>query len=128
VPTATALPNPSASSPASASACVAVPSWILGITVSAGSSNLRITGWSSDDFNASGTLINHSVYSAAAFAAQFNSCGPGSTTILAQTDACSSTCWLLNPGVSSGSTQINFTAVDDAGTTVTLSTPRVTLR
>jgi Zn-dependent metalloprotease len=128
VPAATALPNPSTSSLASASACGASPSWTLGITVSAGTSNLRITGWSSDDFNASGTLINHSVYSAASFAAQFNACGPGNTTILAQTDACASTCWLLSPGVISGSSQISFSAVDDAGRTLTFSTPRVTLR
>jgi hypothetical protein len=127
-PTATALPNPSASSATTAISCLASPSWVLGVTVSAGSSNLRITGFSSDDFNSSGTLINHSVYSTASFAAQFSSCGPGSTTILAQTDACSATCVTLNPGVSSGSTQITFTAVDDAGTTVTFSTPRVTLR
>jgi bacillolysin len=127
-PTATALPNPSVSDAASASACGTLPSWTLGITVSAGSSNLRITGFSTDDFNASGALINHSVYSAASFATLFDSCGPGSTTILAQTDACSETCWLLDPGVASGSTQINFSAVDDAGRTVTFSTPRVTLR
>ncbi|HEV8211692.1 MAG TPA: M4 family metallopeptidase [Vicinamibacterales bacterium] len=127
-PTATALPNPSASSAATAVSCLASPSWVLGVTVSAGSSNLRITSWSSDDFNAAGTLINHSVYSAAAFAAQFNSCGPGSASILAQTDACAATCWLLNPGVTSGSTQLSFAAVDDAGAPVTFSTPRVTLR
>jgi len=127
-PTATALPNPSASSAATALSCLASPSWALGVTVSAGSSNLRITSWSSDDFNAAGTLINHSVYSAAAFAAQFNSCGPGSASILAQTDACAATCWLLNPGVTSGSTQLSFAAVDDAGAPVTFSTPRVILR
>jgi hypothetical protein len=38
------------------------------------------------------------------------------------------TCWVLNPGVTNGSTQITFTGVDDAGRTVTFSTPRVTLR
>jgi bacillolysin len=127
-PRATALPDPSVSSADTASACGAIPSWLLGITVSAGSSTLRITGWSSDDFNDAGSLLNHSAYSAASFAAQFDSCGPGSTTILAQTDAGSSTCWLFNPGVARGSTQINFTAVDEAGRTLTFSTPRVTLR
>ena len=44
------------------------------------------------------------------------------------TDACTSVCWTLNPGVTTGSTQINFTAVDDAGRTLSFSTPRVTLR
>jgi bacillolysin len=127
-PTATLLPNPATSSASSAASCSNTPSWILGVTISAGSSNLRITGWSSDDFNAAGTAIDHSVYSLSSFASQFNSCGPGSTTILAQTDACAATCWLLNPGETSGSTQITFTAVDEAGRTVTFSTPRVTLQ
>jgi hypothetical protein len=125
VPTATALPNPASSS---ASTCTAKPSWVLGITISAGSSNLHITGWSSDDFNAAGAAIDHSVYTLSSFASQFNSCGPGSTTILAQTDTCTATCWILNPGETTGSTQITFTAVDDAGRTLTFSTPRVTLR
>ena len=127
-PTATLLPNPSTSSASTAASCNVSPAWILGVTVSAGSSSLRITGWSSDDFNAAGAVIDHSVYTASSFASQFNSCGPGSTTILAQTDACSTTCWILNPGVTGGSTQITFAAVDDAGRTVTFSTPRVTLR
>ena len=48
--------------------------------------------------------------------------------MLAQTDACAAVCWRLNPGVTAGSTQINFTVIDDAGRTVTFSTPRVTLR
>jgi hypothetical protein len=128
VPTATLLPNPSTNSTSTVASCGVNPSWVLGVTVSAGSSTLRITGWSSDDFNAAGAAIDHSVYTANSFASQFNSCGPGSTTILAQTDACSLTCWVLNPGVTNGSTQITFTGVDDAGRTVTFSTPRVTLR
>jgi thermolysin len=128
VPTATLLPNPAFSSPTTAISCGVDPAWIVGVTVSAGSSNLRITGWSSDDFNAAGATIDHSVYSPAAFASQFIACGPGSNTILAQTDACTTICWLLNPGNATGSTQITFTALDDAGRTVTFSTPRVTLR
>jgi thermolysin len=128
VPTATLLPNPAFSSPTTAISCGVDPSWVVGITVSAGSSNLRITGWSSDDFNAAGAAIDHSVYPADSFASQFVACGPSSNTILAQTDACTAICWLLNPGVASGSTQITFTALDDAGRTVTFSTPRVTLR
>jgi thermolysin len=128
VPTATLLPNPAISSATTAASCATTPSWVLGITVSAGSSNLHITGWSSDDFNAAGTAIDHSTYSPALFSAQFLSCGPGSTTVLAQSDSCAALCWILSPGVTAGSTQINFTALDDAGRTLTFSTPRVTLR
>ena len=62
------------------------------------------------------------------FAARFHSCGPGSTTVLAQTDSCAALCWRLSPGVTTGSSQINFTALDDAGRTLTFSTPRVTLQ
>jgi thermolysin len=126
VPTATALPNPASTTPIGI--CSSNPAWILGITVSAGSSNLRITGWSSDDFNAAGASLDHTAYSVPSFGTGFTSCGPGSTTILAQTDACASFCWILNPGVTTGTTQINFTALDDAGRTITFSTPRVTLR
>jgi hypothetical protein len=127
-PTAALMPNPATSSSSTAASCGVDPSWILGVTVSAGSSNLRITGWSSDDFNAAGAAIDHSNYSVASFQSAFTACGPGSATILAQTDACLATCWILNPGVKTGSTQINFTALDDAGRTVTFSTPRVTLK
>ena len=127
-PTATVLPNPATSSASTVASCTANPSWVLGITVSAGSSNLRITGWSSDDFNAAGAVIDHSVYSAASFASAFTSCGPGSTTVLAQADSCSTQCWILGSGVPNGSTQLTFTALDDADRTVTFSTPRVILR
>ena len=96
--------------------------------MSAGASNLRITGWTSDDFNAAGTLIDHSVYSLSNYASSFSYCGPGSTTLLAQADACAAMCWYFNPGVTTGSTQLNFTAVDDTGRTLNISTPRVTLR
>ena len=89
---------------------------------------MRITGFASDDFNAAGTTIDHSVYSASSFASQFNYCGPGSTTVLAQSDTCAAVCWYLKPGVTSGSTQITFAAADEAGNAVTFSTPRVTLR
>ena len=68
-PTAVLNPNPAVSTGA---ACGANPSWVLYATVSAGSSTLRITGWSSDDFNAAGTPIDHSTYTTASFAAQFN--------------------------------------------------------
>jgi hypothetical protein len=127
-PTATLAPNPAINSASSVASCGSNPSWVLGITVSAGSSNLRITGFTSDDYNAAGASIDHSVYSPATFAGAFNSCGPGSSTILAQTDACTAVCWTLNPGVTSGSTQLTFTALDDAGQALTFSTPRVVLK
>jgi bacillolysin len=127
-PTTTAITNPATATAATAATCGASPSWFLYTTVSGGSGNLRITGWSSDDFDAAGTTIDHSVYSAASFSGSFNACGPGSTTVLAQTDACSALCWYLKPGVTVGSTQLTFTATDEAGRIVTFSTPRVTLR
>jgi thermolysin len=128
VPTATAITNPETATIDTALTCGANPSWILYATVSAGSSNLRITGYSSDDYNAAGTLIDHSVYSLANYASNFSYCGPGSTNLAAQTDACAAMCWYLNPGVTAGSSQLNFTAVDDQGRTITFSTPRVNLR
>ena len=128
VPTATVLPNPSLTSASTAASCGTSPSWILYATVSAGSSNLRVTGFTSDDFNQAGTNIDHSVHSPATFASAFSACGPGSTTMLAQTDSCAAFCWRLNPGVATGSTQLSFTALDDAGRTLTFATPRVILR
>ena len=79
-------------------------------------------------FNHNGALEEHDTLSPVDFSQFFRSCGPGSTTLLAQTDACSSVCVSFLSGDSRGSTQITFTAVDDAGRTVTFATPRVTLR
>jgi thermolysin len=127
-PTATLVVNPATANSQTAAACGANPSWIVYSTVSGGASTVRITGWTSDDYNAAGTQIDHSVYSPANYASSFSYCGPGSTTLAAQADACAAMCWYLNPGVPTGSTQLNFTAVDDAGRTLNFSTPRVTLR
>jgi len=127
-PTATLVVNPPTANSQTAATCGANPSWIVYSTMSAGASNLRITGWTSDDFNAAGTVIDHSVYSLANYASSFSYCGPASTTLLAQADACAAMCWYLNPGITTGSTQLNFTAVDDTGRTLNFSTPRVTLR
>lgn len=119
------FPNPATAENAT---CGGVrPSWSLEITVSAGSSNLRITGWSSDDFDTTGRLIDHTDYPVASFASAFNFCGPGSTTLLGQTDACAAVCWHLD-GRTAGSTQVSFTAVDGEGRPLTIVTPRVTLR
>jgi hypothetical protein len=103
------------------------PNWGLFITASAGSSNLRVSQWRADDFNDAGAALGSEVLTGAQFAQFFNQCGPGSDRILAQTDACAAVCVTLN-GLSSGSTQVSFTAIDDAGRTVTFGTPRVSLR
>jgi bacillolysin len=124
VPTATLLPNPATGT---ASLCGGVgPSWMLGITVSAGSSNLRITQWQTENFNDAGASLDRELLSPSTFIPFFNQCGPGSATILAQTDACAAVC-TSNGGLVSGSAQITFTAVDDAGRVVTFATPRVRL-
>jgi len=125
-PTAALLPNPATGTTV---ACGGIrPSWILGITVSAGSSSLRITQWQTENFDDAGALLNRSVLSPSTFTTFFNACGPPSATILAQTDACSNVCTSNGNGLSSGSTQITFTALDDAGRIVTFATPRVILR
>ncbi len=124
LPTAVALPNPARGSNA---LCAAVrPSWSLGITLSAGDSNLRITSWRGDYFDASGRPLTPDAGDGANFAQFFGSCGPRSDRILAQTDACSALCVNLE-GATSGSTQFTFNAVDDAGRTMTFSTPRTAL-
>src|SRR5678816_1850444 len=71
-PTATLVVNPPAANSQTAATCGANPSWIVYSTMSAGASNLRITGWTSDDFNAAGTLIDHSVYSLSNYASSFS--------------------------------------------------------
>jgi len=124
-PTATLLPNPAT---ATTAPCGGVsPSWTLGITVSAGSRTLRITQAQTENFNAAGALVARGVLPPSTFSAFFNQCGPGSATILAQTDACSAVCTSIGSGVTSGSAQVTFTALDDAGRVVTFATPRVTL-
>jgi thermolysin len=103
------------------------PTWPIYVTLSAGNSNLRMTGWTWDFYDHTGALQDHDVLSASAFASNFNYCGPGSATVLAQSDACSAQCMDLR-GDSAGSTQITFTALDDAGRPVSFSTPRVAIR
>jgi hypothetical protein len=127
-PTATAVIDPPTANATTALVCGSSPSWYVYATVSGGASNVRITSWSSDDFNTAGTLIDHTDYPLATYPARFSSCGPGSTTLAAQSDACATLCWNLPRGVTAGSMQINFTAVDDAGRPLAFSTPRVTLR
>ena len=123
VPTATMLPNPSRVDTAD---CDPTAPWLLGMTVSAGTSNLRITQWQFELFNAAGVRIENDVEAAATYTAFSGFCGPASSTITAQTDSCLALCTSLN-GATSGAAQSTFTALDDAGRTLTFSTPRVTL-
>ena len=124
-PTAAMLPNPAA---ATSATCGGVaPSWQLFLTVSVGDSNLRITQWQFEDFDSAGRSVGVQALSPTNFAAFFNQCGPGSSTIQAQSDVCSAICTAFTGGLTSGGIQASFTALDDAGRTVTFSTPRVTL-
>ena len=126
VPTATILPNPIVGTTATSCGGV-VPTWVFGVTVSAGTSGLRITQAEFDQYSSAGALIEKDLFSPALYASFFNQCGPGSATIVAQSDSCSAICTTMDPGVTSGSVQALFTALDDAGKTVTFSTPRVAL-
>jgi Zn-dependent metalloprotease len=120
---ATMLPNPS---PADPSSCSATTPWLLAITVSAGNSNLRITQWEFDLFDAAGTQFSRSVSPPATYAGFSGYCGPQSSTIAAQTDSCLALCATLG-GRTSGAAQSIFTGLDEAGRPVTITTPRVTL-
>jgi bacillolysin len=125
VPTAALLPNPTVGAN---NVCTATgANWILGITASAGSSNLRITQWQLEAFDSTGRSFSRDTLSPAAFSQFFNACGPGSDRILAQTDACSAVCVGFGAGFRSGSAQVSFTALDDANRTVSFSTQRTAL-
>jgi hypothetical protein len=122
-PTATMLPNPAPTDPAS---CAPSAPWLLAVTVSAGSANLRIAPWELDFFDAAGTLLSRALSSATTYASFAGYCGPASSLVAAQTDSCLALCAGL-AGRPSGGAQSIFTALDDAGRTITFSTPRVTL-
>jgi thermolysin len=123
-PAAVVMPNPA---PGSNALCGTFrPSWSLGITLSAGDANLRITSWRGDYFDASGRQLTPDLGDGANFAQFFGSCGPRSDRIVAQSDACSTLCVNLE-GATSGSTQFIFNAVDDAERTMTFTTPRARL-
>jgi hypothetical protein len=126
VPTAALLPNPAMPVTPVCSTSLKSPQWIVGVTASAGTSNLSITGWHFDFFDHAGGLLNHQVLSSAQFAQFFTSCGPGNANVLAQTDACTAICLDLG-GDTSGFAQITFSATDSAGRAVTFGTPRTTL-
>jgi Zn-dependent metalloprotease len=124
-PTAAMLPNPD---PVYAGACtgLATPHWLAGITVSAGASNLRISQWALDFYNHTGALDNRVSLTSTNFAQFFSQCGPGSSLVQAQSDACTTICLDLG-GDRNGSAQLTFTATDDAGRSLTFTTQRVTL-
>ncbi len=122
-PTAVMLPNPSSVDPVDCS-----PSfpWLLAMTVSAGTSNLRITEWDLDLYDENGALYAHTQQSASVYASITGYCGPASSAVTAQADSCSVIC--ANVGSHpSGTAQSIFTALDDAGHAVTFATPIVTL-
>ncbi|MEP7306223.1 MAG: M4 family metallopeptidase [Acidobacteriota bacterium] len=104
---------------------VSQPSWGLYLTASAGASNIVVNQWQLDAFDAAGVRVTPAP-TTPAFALAFSQCGPGSSRVLAQTDACAAICIGLG-GRTSGSVQGVFTATDDANQTVTFSTPRVPL-
>jgi hypothetical protein len=99
---------------------------VFGITVSAGASSLQISQWTFDLFDHAGVPQDHEVLDAVAFAQFFNQCGPGSSRLLAQNDACTAVCADLG-GDTTGSAQVTIVATDEAGRSVTFSTPRTTL-
>jgi Zn-dependent metalloprotease len=125
VPTAVALPNPAVSMPNTCGGFT--PSWELGITVSAGSSNLQITQWVYDVFDSTGANIEHAVLPPSSFASFFNQCGLPSARIVAQADACAVICTEIR-GKTSGSEVNTFTAIDGNGQIITFATPRVALQ
>jgi thermolysin len=125
VPTAALLPNPSSPSTAVCTG-LANPHWVLGVTASAGPSNLRITQWALDFFDHTGALQDHEVLSPTVFAQFFNQCGIGSATVMAQTDACSAICLDLR-GDTTGAAQVTFNALDASGQPVVFSSPRTSL-
>ncbi|MGH9142557.1 MAG: M4 family metallopeptidase, partial [Vicinamibacterales bacterium] len=122
LPTAALLPNPAVPDTTSCTGA-ATPHWLLGVTASAGASNVRITQWAFDFYNHTGALQDHDVLTAANFAQAFTQCGPGSSTMLAQTDACTAFCVDLR-GDTTGAAQIIFNGIDDAGRPIVFSTPR----
>ena len=125
-PTAAVLPNPAPPTSASCGGGVANPHWVLGITVSAGASSLQVSQWSFDLFDHAGVRQDHEVFNGAAFAQFFSQCGPGNARLLAQSDACTAVCTDLG-GDTTGTAQVTIVATDEAGQTVTFSTPRTVL-
>jgi Zn-dependent metalloprotease len=127
-PTAAALPSPAPPSNFACGAQSPSPSWILGLTVSAGNSNLRITQLQLEIFQGNGQSGGRSTLTATQFAQIFSQCGPGSSQLLAQTDACSAICIPVDNTLINGAVQIAVTALDEGNRTVSFSSPRTTLQ
>ncbi len=140
LPTVALGPNPSIGvNAACSSPSLAQPNWLIGATASAGSSTLRVTNWTLNLFDAAGLgaiqtnfigsngrFTSGTTNNAAAFAQTFIECGPGATSVAAQTDACSFFCISLN-GQRSGAAEFSLSGVDDAGRTFSSTSGRVTL-
>ena len=139
LPTVALGPNPSTGvNAACSSPGLPQPNWLIGATASAGSSTLRVTNWTLNLFDAAGGAIqtnfigssgrftSGTTNNAAAFAQTFIECGPGATSVAAQTDACSYFCVSLN-GQRSGAAEFSLSGVDDAGRTFSSTSSRVTL-
>jgi hypothetical protein len=127
VPTAALNPNPNQGQNALCSSNTApFPNWLLGLTASAGSTNLRITQWTLALFDANGAALSNTPNTGASFASSFLSCGPGSDRIVANADACATLCVGLS-GRTSGSVEFSFSSLDDAGRTQTATSGRVPL-
>ena len=122
VPTATAVVTS-----VSAAVCPgSAPSWEVDPIVSAGTSGLNISQWQIDLFDSTGRTLNTFRETASDFVRFFSVCGPGSSRVPAQADACSALCINLAGGPS-GAIQFSFTATDDANRVVTFGTPRLQL-
>jgi thermolysin len=115
-PSVAMLPNPARTTACSGGR----PGWNLGITVSAATSALVVTEGQFSFYDESGSLLNTQTISAGQFASLFVSCGPGSATIRAQSDACATICVDLG-GHLSGAVQASFTANGTALTTQRVS-------
>jgi len=139
VPTMALGPNPNFGQNATCSSPgLPQPNWLVGATASAGSATLRVTNWTLNLFDGAGSRIqtgfvgssgrftSGSTNNAAAFAQTFVECGPGSTSVAAQTDACSYFCISLG-GQQSGGAEFILSGVDDAGRTFTSASARVVL-
>jgi hypothetical protein len=124
-PTAAINPDPTIGQAASCGVSP-TPNWIIALTASAGASNLRVQNWTLSLFDASGGVLLNQTNPGSTFGQAFNQCGPGSSQIAAQSDACAAFCVGLG-GRSGGSAQFSFTALDDSGRTLTTTTNRATL-
>ena len=127
LPTATMLPNPAAMSLPACSSSLTPPTWLVDITVSAGASTFRVSSWTFDYYDHAGKLKESDLLSPTTFAQLFNQCGPGDSTVVAQSDVCAAMCLGLL-GDKSGSAQMTVSATDTTGRALTFTTGRVILR